>query len=163
MGTRCAPPFANLFLAVLEEKALETWTGTAPSLWLRFLDDVLMLWTGGQRQLQDFLAHLNNQMSQINFTLQSSQDSTTFLDLQVYKGSRFRETGVLDTRLHAKATNPQTFLHFSSCHPAPTFATIVKGELLRALRCTSDVASYMKIISQLLKILGEGLSLHEGS
>ena len=58
---------------------------------------------------------------------------------------------MLDTRLHVKATNPQTFLHFSSCHPAPTFATIVKGELLRALRCTSDVASYMEIVSQLLK------------
>ena len=144
MGTRCAPPFANLFLAALEERALASWEGTTPSLWLRFLDDVLMLWTGGDRQLQDFLAHLNSQMHHINFTLQSSQESTTFMDLAVYKGHRFRKSGILDTKLHIKSTNPQTFLHFSSCHPPPTFATIIKGELLRALRSTS-------VVSQLLQ------------
>ena len=41
------PPFSNLFLAALEERALDEWQGTAPKAWLRFLDDVLMLWTGG--------------------------------------------------------------------------------------------------------------------
>ena len=51
MGTKCAPPFANLFLVALEERALEKWRGTAPKAWLRFLDDVLMLWTGGVEQL----------------------------------------------------------------------------------------------------------------
>ena len=51
MGTRCAPPFANLFLESLEEKALDQWTGTHPLLWLRFLDDILMLWTGDQEEL----------------------------------------------------------------------------------------------------------------
>ena len=48
MGTRCASPFANLFLGSLEEKALSQWTGTHPLLWLCFLDDILMLWTGNQ-------------------------------------------------------------------------------------------------------------------
>ena len=60
MGTKCAPPFANLFLGSLEEKALVSWTGPHPLLWLRFLDDVLMLWNGDNSQLQSFLQHLNN-------------------------------------------------------------------------------------------------------
>ena len=60
MGTKCAPPFANLFLASLEERALATWTGLHPLLWLRFLDHVLMLWSGDEDQLQTFLSHLNN-------------------------------------------------------------------------------------------------------
>ena len=86
MGTKCAPPFANLFLATLEEKALATWHGPHPLLWLRFLDDVLMLWSGDNDQLQTFLSHLNSQMSQIKFTMSSSRESTTFLDLEIYKG-----------------------------------------------------------------------------
>ena len=85
------------------------------------------------------------------FTISSSQESTTFLDLEIYKGHRFRRCGILDTKLHIKPTNPQTFLHFSSCHPAPTFATIIKCELLRALRATSDVENFTIIVSQLLK------------
>ena len=146
MGTRCAPPFANLFLAALEEKALADWEGSAPALWLRFLDDVLMLWTSTQDRLDQFLLHLNSQMSSIKFTSNSSQQSTTFLDLQLYKGSRFWSTGVLDIKLFVKPTNPQQFLHFSSCHPAHTFSTIIKGELLRAIRCTSNKAIYVETV-----------------
>ena len=127
MGIKCAPPFANLFLAALAERALDEWQGTAPKAWLRFLDDVLMLWTGGVDQLSRFLHHLNSQVSSIRFTLQHSQEVTTFLDLQVYKGSRFRETGRLDTRLHIKGTNPQSYLHFTSCHPSHIFQNIVRG------------------------------------
>ena len=127
MGTRCAPPFANLFLGSLEEKALDQWTGTHPLLWLRFLDDILMLWTGDQEELHSLLAHLNSLMSSIKFTMAQDQNSITFLDLEIYKGRRFQHQGVLDIKPFTKATNPQTFLHFNSCHPRPIFTTIVKG------------------------------------
>ena len=151
MGTKCAPPFANLFLACLEEKALASWTGPNPLLWLRFLDDILMLWSGNQDQLQRFFTHLNQQMTHINFTMTQSQQFITFLDLEVYKGHRFRRASTLDTKLYIKPTNPQTFLHYTSCHPASTFATIVKGELLRALRATSDVETFSITVSKLLE------------
>ena len=57
---------------------------------------------------------------------------------------------MLDTSLHVKSTNPQQFLHFTSCHPAHTFPTVIRGELLRALRCTSDRETYVEIVEQLL-------------
>ena len=139
MGTKCAPPFANLFLGSLEEQALESWSGPSPLLWLRFLDDVLMLWEGDDEQLSTFVQHLNNQMRAINFTMSKSQESITFLDLELYKDHRFRHSGILDTKLYKKPSNLQNFLHFSSCHSPSTFPTIVRGELLRALRATSEL------------------------
>ena len=147
MGTRCAPQFANLFLATLEEKALESWKGSRPNLWLRFLDDIFMLWKGNHQELQQFHNHLNQQMSSIKFTMESSKES---VDLQITKGSRFREKKVLDVSLHVKTTNLQNFLHFSSCHPPNTFTTIVKGEILRAVRCTSSQSEYITILDRLL-------------
>ena len=151
MGTRCAPHFANLFMAALEERALETWKGTQPKLWLRFLDDIFMLWKSSRTELDRFHNHLNSQMSSINFTMECSEDRAVFLDLQIYKGSRFREKKILDTSLHVKTTNPQNFLHHSSCHPPQTFATIVRGEILRAVRCTSDRETYTTILDRLLE------------
>ena len=151
MGTKCAPPFANLFLASLEEKALAEWTGTHPLLWLRFLDDVLMLWNGDNTQLQSFLAHMNAQMKVIKFTMAHSQECITFLDLELYKGNRFLNSGILDSKLFKKPTNPQMFLHYDSCHGKSTFTTIVKGEILRALRATSDAENYSITVSQLLE------------
>ena len=151
MGTKCAPPFANLFMACIEEKALETWRGPAPLSWLRFLDDILMLWPGSQDLLQEFLLHLNSQMHHIQFTMESSSQSITFLDLEIYKGPRFRQHSILDTKLHIKPTNPQAFLHYTSCHPVTVFKTIIKGEIIRALRATSDKQNFSLILTKLLQ------------
>ena len=151
MGTRCAPPFANLFLGSLEEKALSQWTGTHPLLWLRFLDNILMLWTGNQEELERLLTHLNLMMKTIKFTMSQDSNSITFLDLEIYKGRRFAQKGILNIKPYIKPTNPQTFLHFESCHPHPIFNTIVKGEIIRALRSSSDVETFTTATSKLLK------------
>ena len=95
--------------------------------------------------------HLNNQMNSINFTMECSQEKAVFLDLQIYKGNRFREKKILDVSLHVKKTNPQNFLHYSSCHPPVTFTTIIRGEILRAVRCTSSLLEYTSILDKLLE------------
>ena len=157
MGTKCAPPFANLYLASLEERALKEWKGTDPLAWMRFLDDVLMLWTGGVEQLSQFLDHLNSQVSSIKYTMEYSQDKTTFLDLDIYKGPRFQETGRLDTKLHIKATNSQSYLHYTSNHPRYIFKNIVRGEVLRALRATSDRDIFLGVVQDMQrKFLARG-------
>ena len=147
---RCAPPFANLFLASLEEQALSAWTGTHPLLWLWLLDDVLMLWSGTTDELSTFLQHLNSRMASTKFTMEKSQESVTFLDLEIYKGHRFQATGVLDIKPFVKATNPQAFLLFESCHPRFIFPTIVRGEIIRVLRASSDAEIFSIAVSKLL-------------
>ena len=47
MGTRMAPSYANLFMGNLEHDFLQTQPLT-PLLWIRFLDDILMLWAHGE-------------------------------------------------------------------------------------------------------------------
>ena len=150
MGTKCAPHLANLFMASLEEKALQTWQGTQPLRWLRFIDDIFMIWTGTMEELNTLHHHLNSQMSSIHFTMEVSNDSITFLDLNISKGSRFWNQGILDTCLHIKKTNPQCFLHFSSCHTFSTFRTILRGEIIRALRCTSSRTVFFTILEKRL-------------
>ena len=154
---KCAPHLANLFMASLEERAMNSWTGTQPIKWLRFIDDVLMLWSGSGEELQRFHDHLNNQMASIHFTMEASQQSAVFLDLKIYKGTRFTEKGILDVSLYIKDTNPQCFLHFSSCHPFLTFRNILRGEIVRAIRCTSSPTVFTDILGKLLeKFRGRG-------
>ena len=150
MGTKCAPHLANLFMAAFEEKALASWKGTTPLQWLRFIDDVFMIWPGTREELNNFHNHLNSQMSTIEFTMEASEESATFLDLRIYKGARFRGLGILDTSLHIKETNPQCFLHYSSCHSLPTFSTVLRGEVIRALRCTSSPTVFTRFLTLLL-------------
>ena len=75
--------------------------------WFRFLDDILLLWTGTNLELNTFLQHLNSRMRAIKFTMEKSQSTITFLVLEIYKGHRFNSTGVLDIKPYKKPTNPQ--------------------------------------------------------
>ena len=82
--------------------------------------------------------------------MEASNEEMTFLDLKISKGDRFKAKGKLDVCLHVKETNPRCFLHFSSCHPFQTFRTILRGEITRALRCTSSPSLFISIMEKLL-------------
>ena len=73
----------------------------------------------------------------INFTWTISTESDEFLDIRIYKGSRFRDTGFLDVQTHFKATNTFQYLHFSSSHPKGVFKGLAKGRAIQFLRSNS--------------------------
>ena len=54
MGTRMAPSYANLFLGKFERDALLN-SPHQPYLWLRFIDDIFMIWTAGLEKLEIFV------------------------------------------------------------------------------------------------------------
>ena len=59
MGTKMAPSFANLFLGYFEVNALEN-APFQPHTWLRYIDDIFMIWTEGLDNLKIFIDYLNN-------------------------------------------------------------------------------------------------------
>ena len=50
MGTAAAPNYANLFMDRFETKALSNWP-LKPLIWLRFIDEIFMIWTHGEDNL----------------------------------------------------------------------------------------------------------------
>ena len=72
MGTALAPNYANLFMDRFETKALENWD-KKPLIWLRFIDDIFMIWTHGE-ELQKFFKYLNSIYEKIKFTHENSQE-----------------------------------------------------------------------------------------
>ncbi len=152
MGTRCAPTFANLYMASLEEDFFLTRRQRSlplPSLWLRFLDDVLIVWEGPQLHLQEFARHLNHIHNSIKFTISIGINTVEFLDLKIHKGIRFETESILDIAPYSRACHTRQYLHFHSCHPRHTFRGIVRGEVIRHLRNCSDVQAYERAIQLL--------------
>ena len=62
----------------------------------------------------------------------------TYLDTEVYKGERFKSSGVLDIRLHVKPTETYQYLPITSAHPKHTFRSIITGETIRHIRNNSN-------------------------
>ena len=52
----------------------------------------------------------------INFTAETFDTETAFLDMVVYKGTRFKEKSILDAKTHFKQMETFLHTHFTLCH-----------------------------------------------
>ena len=79
MGTHMTPSYANLFMGHLEQDFLDSELNK-PGLWLRFIDDLLLLWPHGADSLTIFFQWLNS-LYPAHFAWNTSPSHVTFLDI----------------------------------------------------------------------------------
>lgn len=84
IGTKMAPSYANLFTDRLERRLLSQ-AQVKPYIWLRYIDDVFMVWTGTELELVEFLNYINEAHDTIKFTWDWSIERINYLDVQVIK------------------------------------------------------------------------------
>jgi hypothetical protein len=136
MGTKLAPSYANIFMGDLEENLLLN-AEKEPYLWLRFIDDIFVIWTHGLDELLKFEKYINEFHPTIKFTMEHSTESLVFLDTKVKKGPSDEN---LIVELYTKPTDTHNYLLFTSSHPCHTKRGGPYGQFLRIRRnCTLDV------------------------
>ena len=80
-----------------------------------------------------------------------STESIDFLDVTVYKGDRFHQTGILDTKPYTKPSYTGMHLPYSSYHPRSTFDSILSGYHMRSLITSSDRAVHTQCMNMRVK------------
>ena len=142
------PSYANLFLGYFEANALEN-APFKPHTWLRYIDDIFMIWTEGLDNLKIFIDCLNNIHSTIKFTSSHSFTNIPFLDVSV----SLTDDGNLSTDLCRKPTDKHQHLLYSSCHPLHTKKAIPFSLALRLRRICSTDATFNTRAAQLTTYL----------
>ncbi len=145
MGTPVAPTLANLFMGNVEHEALSAWGGTQPLVWLRYIDNILVIMEDSQEKLLELVKHLNARISTIKYTAEISDKSIDFLDLTIFKDPRYQQQGILDTLKQSIPTPIST----SSAHHPSIKSGVVRAEFIRALRRSSSPAIYSKAAREL--------------
>ena len=74
MGSSIAPAYASLFMGKFEMDFMKI-CSEKPTLWLRFLDDIFMVWTHSLDKLHEFIKCLNNFHPYIKFTYDISRQN----------------------------------------------------------------------------------------
>jgi hypothetical protein len=84
MGTRVAPTFANIFMAMIDTK-ISNCGKEHIHLSKRFIDDVFIIWTDTEEQFLNFMDEINNLHDTIKFThsYDLNEKSMTFLDMTI--------------------------------------------------------------------------------
>ena len=70
MGTICAPSHANIFMDNFEKKLIYPFIKGFSLIYLRFIDDKFLIWTGNKKDLVKFLNELNTKHKSIKFEYQ---------------------------------------------------------------------------------------------
>ena len=106
---------------------------TQPYIWVRFIDDIFVIWTHGQEQLDIFIQYLNNCLPSIRFEEECSSTTVNFLDVTI----NLNPDGQIHTDLYTKPSDAHNYLSYQSCHPAKCKDIIPYSKFLRVRRICS--------------------------
>ena len=153
MGRRFAPRMADLFLDWLETSFLKALPRhLQPKVYLRYLDDIFMIWPHERGFIQDFMDIFNSQHPDINLTHEIHQVSVDFLDVTIFKGPNMVNNR-LDTKVYFKPTHSLELLHYSSFHPPHVFKGVVLSQFLRFKRNCSVPGDDLPVQQRLATVL----------
>lgn len=139
MGTRVAPTFANIYMDSFEQQHVYIYR-PKPCLWLRFIDDVLLIWDHGMDELHKFLTYLNDRHPNIKFSREVSHREVSFLDINISKDN----SGKLRTDLFSKTTDANNYLHYTSAHTTSCKDGILYSQFLRIKLICSEETDFLK-------------------
>ena len=85
MGTICALTYVNIFMANFEAKHIYPYIKEKSLLYLRYIDDMFMIWKGTKAELMTIMKELNEKHKTIKFDFQVSLRKIAFLDAMLQK------------------------------------------------------------------------------
>ena len=143
MGTTNACEYADVSMGSLDELVHNTEHLIAisivqPFLFLRYRDDIFVIWTGTLQELDTFFEWLNKFHKDIKFTMSEPSDvGIEFLETYVYiKGDQ------LHTKPYSKPCDNHMFLLPTSCHPTHTMENIPYSTAHRIYKICSEKKCY---------------------
>ena len=139
MGSRIAPPLAIVFMDAIESLILTSQNSQyQPVTYMRYIDDVLGIWTHGPERLDEYFRFLNDFHPALKFTIERTDKSTSrsipFLDTNI----TVQEDGTYSTELYIKPMAAPIIIHYASAHPMQCKRSVLHSQLLRAKRLGSD-------------------------
>ncbi|OCT70398.1 hypothetical protein XELAEV_18037316mg [Xenopus laevis] len=145
MGSTCAPTYANIYLGWWEHnfvfnEALVEFTENI-ALWLRYIDNVVSIWSGTPEKFHRFVDELNSNSINLRVTAEINRDIINFLDIRIYRDINNNN---VQTTVFRKDTATNNLLHANSQHPSSLIQGIPTGQYLRVKRLCSTQTDFKK-------------------
>ena len=137
MGTKTAPSYANIVIAIFELLYVYTYD-LKPLCWNRFIDDIFGVWTHRIDEFNKFVNHLNSQVEGLKFVAHHSHSDVSFLDTLV----QLNQDDTITTSIYRKPTDTYNYILYNSAHPLPCKKGIPYGQFLRIRRICTNIEDF---------------------
>ena len=94
MGTKCAPNYANTFMGWFEEQFIFPLLTNFSDFYLRFIDDIFLIWNGTKTEFDNFLKKINECHPSIKTEYEMSKTEINFPNTTVFKVDNKLQTKV---------------------------------------------------------------------
>ncbi|XP_072016889.1 uncharacterized protein [Amphiura filiformis] len=149
MGSPVSHIVANLYMERFERLALQSYNGTPPTHWFRYVDDTLVKLKKSEQA--PFFEHINAVDENIRFTQEGLHDNKLpFLDCLV----TVENNGSLNTTVYRKSTHTDQYLLFDSHHPLIHKLGVIKTLFHRAENIPSTEEAKLEERNHLKSALG---------
>ncbi|CAH2295500.1 Hypothetical predicted protein [Pelobates cultripes] len=107
-----APMYANAYMHIFEREHILHPYRERIVQYVRFIDDILILWKGSIAEAEQFVKNVNCLPSPVKITANISDTMVQYLDLEI-----LIKDNKIEYQLYSKPTDRNTILHFESAHP----------------------------------------------
>ena len=133
MGSPLSPILANLCMEFIESEILENCPAhLKPIVWLRYVDDIFIIFKGTEEQFNEFFNYVNSFLPSIQFTVEYEVDhKIPFLDVLVRHNPVSKS---FEFTVYRKPTNSESYIHFYSFHSDNIKSNVIVNFVTRAYR-----------------------------
>uniref|UniRef100_A0A803KFZ4 Reverse transcriptase domain-containing protein n=2 Tax=Xenopus tropicalis TaxID=8364 RepID=A0A803KFZ4_XENTR len=134
MGAKFAPSYANLFLGWWEDRHIfnNNIFHEHIQYYGRFIDDIVIIWSGTSDKFKDFLTSLNTNTYNLQFTFEINDTHLNYLDIKLSANNH-----AITTTIFRKQCSANTILDAKSSHPRHLIRNIPYSQFLRLKRICS--------------------------
>ena len=136
-------------MSEFEERCIYLSIKNKSSCYLRFIDDILIVWTKSENKLKSFINETNKKHYPIKFGFKFSKEKMEVLDtyITLYKD----HNNPLRTTFYKKPTDRQNFLHVNFAHPLSLKESIPYSEALKVKHVCLTFDEYKKHSNDLVR------------
>ncbi len=120
-----------------------------PKMYLRYVDDIFVVWNEEDGDYREFLAQLNMQHKDIELTEELEVNgSLPFLDIRISRpiiSPWIQECVPLEVTIYRKPSHADRYLHFDLAHPGTLKKNVVWGLWLCAMHLLQDFPAQLKV------------------
>lgn len=131
MGPHHACSYADIAMSIFDT-LINSSDYTLP-MWVRFRDDIFIIWVGTIEELHNFHSWINTLHPNINFELNYSTETIEYLNCKIYECDN-----KLMTTLYSKPSDTHSYLVPTSCHPTHIVKNIPHGVAITCKRICTD-------------------------
>lgn len=109
--------YANIFMDRIESnRILPSQFGAHIRAWHRFVDYIVVLWTGSEELFNEFTDYINGLHELLEFTVTKNEKQVHFLDIEIIKDNER-----VHTTMYTKPTDKNNLLEKNRFHAPKTF------------------------------------------